>query len=145
MPSTPAQPAVPVPMPATVTIPASAPGASTPAAEQPPRLTRLQIHTSSSAKHARKLTVAYTLSAPGSVDLAIDRRILSHSCPRGMRACIRWLPTKVKLEESARTGHHSATLSLAALTAGDYRLDATPVAHSGAAGATQRPSFELHG
>ena len=81
------------------------------------------------------------MSRAGKVDLAVDRRTVSHRCPQRERSCVRWLATKVKLDVTARAGHNSATLSLAALAAGEYRLDATPLARSGALGTTRRVSF----
>jgi hypothetical protein len=139
-----AAPELPVAM---STIPASPPDAGNPptagAVEPSPALTHLQVRpsTARAAKHRRVLLIAYTLSRGGKVELAVDRRTVSHRCPQRERSCVRWLATKVKLDVTARAGHNSATLSLAALAAGEYRLDATPLARSGALGTTQRVSF----
>lgn len=121
----------------------SGPPASVP--ESPPALTRLQLRASAATHggHARKLTVTYTLSAPGKIHLAIDRRTISHRCPRRQRSCVRWLASKVKLDASGHAGRNSVALSLAKLAAGAYRLDATPRARSGAAGPTKRLAFRI--
>jgi hypothetical protein len=143
--TTPAQPTLPVP--STITGSTGTPGPAPPSPEPPPTLTHLQIHagTARTGKHARRLAIAYTLSAPGRVDLALERRTVSHRCPRHARSCVRWLATRAKLDTTGHAGHNSATLSLAGLAAGDYRLDATPLARSGAAGAAQRLALQIVG
>jgi Abnormal spindle-like microcephaly-assoc'd, ASPM-SPD-2-Hydin len=123
------------------------PGPPVPSPQPPPTLTHLQIRASvaHAAKRAHRLAVSYTLSTPGAVRLAIERQTVSHSCPRHARSCVRWLATKVKLDATGHAGHDTASLSLAGLAAGAYRLDATPLAHAGATGPTQRLAFEIAG
>ncbi|MGO9759716.1 MAG: choice-of-anchor D domain-containing protein [Solirubrobacteraceae bacterium] len=111
----------------------------------PLSLTRLQLHAraSRSNPHTHKLIVTYALSTAGTIELTVYRRTVSHRCQRGARTCDRWIPTKVKLEAPAHAGSNSDTLSLAALSAGDYRLGATPIARSGAVGATWYLRFNI--
>ncbi|MGA2454106.1 MAG: choice-of-anchor D domain-containing protein [Solirubrobacteraceae bacterium] len=104
---------------------------------------RIRARASRASLHAHTLVVTYALSATGTVELAVDRRTVSHRCQRGARTCDRWIPTKVKLEAPAHAGSNSDTLSLAALSAGDYRLGATPIARSGAVGATWYLRFNI--
>jgi hypothetical protein len=132
---------------ATSTGTATTPGTGAPPAatsEPPPALTHLHVRLGAArgSQHARKLLIAYTMSLAGKVELAIDRRTLSRHCPPREHACVRWLASRVKVDVAARAGGGSATLSLAALAAGEYRLDATPLARSGAPGPTQRVAFK---
>jgi len=139
-------PAAPAPTGALVTA-LSGISAFVASAEPPPILTKLQVRaTSSRSSHRqRRLLVTFTLSAAGSVKLAVYRRSISHSCRPGVRACDRWTPTKLKLKVTAHAGADNLTLSLAGLPAGDYRLGATPIARSGAAGVTSYLRFTAGG
>jgi hypothetical protein len=121
----------------------SAPPSSAP--EPPPVLTRLQVRasTAATARHARMLSIAYTQSSAGTVELAVLRPAVSHRCAGHVRSCVRWIATKVKLKATGRSGHNHAALDASALGAGAYRLDARPLAHSGDAGTTQHVSFRL--
>jgi Abnormal spindle-like microcephaly-assoc'd, ASPM-SPD-2-Hydin len=116
-----------------------------PGPEPAPTLTRLALRATAARRGGRtdRLLVGYTLSAAGRIELSVDRAETSHRCPRRARSCLAWRATKAKLTQSARAGRDSATLSLARLSAGEYRLDATPLARSGRAGPTQRLDFKL--
>ena len=115
--------------------------------EPPPTLTKLRIRAeiSRNAAHTHRLLVAYTLSKAGTVELVVYHRTVSHHCRRGARTCDRWIPTKITLKAPARAGADDVTLSLAGLSPGDYRLGATPIARSGATGATQYLRFATTG
>ncbi len=115
--------------------------------EPPPSLTKLHIRAevSRNAPHAHRLLLAYTLSAAGAVELAVYHRTVSHRCNRGVSTCDRWVRTKIALRAAARAGANGLTLSLAGLAPGDYRLGATPIARSGAVGATQYLRFATIG
>ncbi len=115
--------------------------------EPPPSVTKLQIRAKASQRnqHPHELLLTYALSAAGSVKLAIYRRTVSDHCRRGVRTCDRWTLTKVDLKVAARAGANSLALSLAGLSPGDYRLAATPIARSGAVGATQYLRFDTAG
>jgi hypothetical protein len=146
--SAPTPPAPVIPTPVSISVPANIPAPSPASGSQgPPLLSHLQVRASPArpSERTRKLLVAYTLSAAGAVRLSVDRRTASHRCPRGARSCVRWLASAIRLNVSGRPGHNSATLSLAGLAAGEYRLDVTPLARSGASGATQRLTFKIAG
>jgi len=115
--------------------------------EPPPSVTKLQIRAKASQRnqHPHELLLTYALSAAGTVKLAIYRRTVSDHCRRGVRTCDRWTLTKVELKVAARAGANSLALSLAGLSPGDYRLAATPIARSGAVGATQYLRFATAG
>ena len=138
-------PPIQLPTPASniVSTQGSAPPAPTP--EPPPVLTRLQVRASAAAtaRHAHTLSIAYTLSSAGIVELAVQRSTVSHRCASHIRSCVRSIATKVKLKATGRAGHNHAALDASSLGAGAYRLDATPLAHSGDAGTTQHVSFKL--
>ncbi len=115
--------------------------------EPPVSLTRLQIRAkaSRSSPHTHKLLLTYTLSAPATVELGVYHRTVTHRCQRGIRTCVRWTLTRVKLEVTGRPGANSLKLNLAGLSPGDYRLDATPIARSGAFGVTRYLGFKTAG
>ena len=108
-------------------------------------LTKLQVRVraSSAGEHVRKLLVSYTLSAAATVELTVYRRTISHRCSRGARTCEHWTATKVRLKASGLPGANDLDLNLGGLPAGDYRLAATPIPRSGAAGATAYLRFAV--
>jgi hypothetical protein len=110
-------------------------------------LTRLQVRAQAShaGGHPHRFLISYVLSAPGTVELAIDRRTISRHCQPGVSTCVHWAPTKVKLKVAGHTGINSLALSLAGLRPGAYRVRATPVASSGAAGVTRFLHFDTAG
>jgi len=134
---------LPAPVSSVVSTQGSAPPA--PAPEPPPVLTRLRVRasTAATARHTRTLSIAYTLSSAGTVELAVLAPTVSHRCASHVRSCVRWIATKVKLKATEHAGQNHAKLDASALGAGAYRLDATPLAHSGDAGTTQHVSFKL--
>jgi iron transport multicopper oxidase len=115
--------------------------------EPAPTLTQLQIRgqTSRNRPRPRELPLTYRLSEASTVKLDVYRRSVSHRCRPGIRTCDRWILVKVERSVTARVGANSLTLSLAGLSLGDYRLAATPVAHSGTAGATSYLRFDVAG
>lgn len=116
------------------------------AVEAPPTLTRLTVR-ARAARGARShsFSVGYRLSAAGSVELAVLRRVVSRRCAHGARVCDRWVATAAHRDERAAAGANTLTLDLAALAAGDYRLRATPRALSGTAGASAYVRFAIPG
>ncbi|HYM55054.1 MAG TPA: hypothetical protein VES97_06805, partial [Solirubrobacteraceae bacterium] len=92
-----------------------------------------------------ELLAGYTLSTAGAVKLAIYRPVVSRRCRRGADTCIHWQPTKIGLRTRGRTGVNVLTLELGQLPSGEYRLAATPIARSGAAGITRYVRFEMPG
>jgi hypothetical protein len=124
------------------------PGGPGPLATEPLlSLTKLKIRAAASrlGSHRRKVVVTYTLSAAGTVEVAIYRRVISHSCQRGASACVRWVRTKIKLRVTGHAGTNVLTLNLGHLSAGDYRLAAAPIARSGAPGIKQYVRFKAFG
>ncbi len=119
----------------------------TEAREPAPALTDLQVRARSarSNPHVHKLLVSYDLSASDTVELTVERMTVSHHCSQGARTCDRWSLTKVRSKVTGHAGANSLTLSLAGLSAGEYRLAATPIARSGAAGRTHYLHFVTPG
>jgi Abnormal spindle-like microcephaly-assoc'd, ASPM-SPD-2-Hydin/PQQ-like domain len=115
--------------------------------EPPLRLTKLEVRarTSRSDRHAHSLLINYTLSAPGTVALTVFRGTASHHCQHDLSTCDHWALTKVKLRLAGHAGTNSLTLSLARLSPGYYRVDATPIGRSGAAGITRYLHFHTAG
>jgi hypothetical protein len=113
-------------------------------AESPPTLTKLKLRASSSrlGSHRRKVVVSYALSAAGTVEVAIFRRVISHRCQRGASTCVRWVPTTIKLRVTGHVGTNVLTLNLGRLAVGRYRLAATPIARSGTPGVTRYVHFK---
>jgi FAD dependent oxidoreductase/HYDIN/CFA65/VesB family protein/putative pyrroloquinoline-quinone-binding quinoprotein len=111
------------------------------------RLGELLIRAKAS-KHGgrtREDVLTYTLSTAGKVELTISRRVISHRCLLGAGTCEHWTPTKIKLVVAGGPGSNTLTLDLAALAGGHYRLDATPIARSGAARTTRYVHFQTAG
>jgi outer membrane protein assembly factor BamB len=108
-------------------------------------LTNLKVRAKASrlSSHRRKLAVSYSLSAAGKVKVVIYRRTTSHNCRKGVSTCTRWIATKLKLVVTGHGGTNLLTVSLGPLRAGDYRLDATPLNGSGAAGVTRTVQFRM--
>ncbi|MGD0453282.1 MAG: choice-of-anchor D domain-containing protein [Solirubrobacteraceae bacterium] len=106
---------------------------------------RIRAKASRSNPHTHKLAVSYTLSAPGTAELAIYRQITSHRCERGATTCEHWILTTVRLKTTGHEGVNSITLNLAGLVPGAYRLDATPIARSGTPGTTRYLHFTTAG
>jgi hypothetical protein len=109
-----------------------------------PNLTGLKLLASASklGAHKRKLVVSFNLSASGQVLLVVYRKEISHHCKGHARSCVLWMATKIKLKTNAHAGANTATVSLGTLTAGNYRLAATPSATTGATGVTRNLPFE---
>ena len=111
-----------------------------------PSLTRLQIRArAASNAHTLRARVSYTLSTRATVELTVYRQTLSHRCTDGARTCHRWIPAGIKRNVVGRRGANSLALSLATLSAGDYRLQATPISPSGLRGHTQYVRFSTVG
>jgi PQQ-like domain len=108
-------------------------------------LSHLKLHArlSTHGHHRRDGLVTYTLSAAASVQIAIYRRVVSHRCPNHARACARYVPTHTRLNVSGHIAANTLLLSLARLTAGRYRLSATPLSSTGGRGVTQYAYFAL--
>jgi hypothetical protein len=138
-------PPIQLPTPASSIVSTQSGAPPAPAPEPPPVLTRLQVRASAAAhtSQTRTLSIAYTLSSAGTVELAVQRPTVSHRCASHVRSCVRSIATKVKLKATGRAGQNHATLDVNALGAGAYRLDATPLARSGEVGTTQHVSFKL--
>jgi hypothetical protein len=119
----------------------------TEAKEPAPSLTDLQVRAKSARRnpHLQHLLVNYDLSASDAVELAVERMTVSHHCSQGARTCDHWSLTKVRSKVAGRAGANSLTLSLAGLSAGEYRLAATPIARSGAVGRTHYLHFVTAG
>ncbi len=108
-------------------------------------LLRLKIHARASNKgHARRaVTVTFTLSTAARVEIAIDRQVISHHCRNRARVCTRYVPTGAKLDVSGNLAANVLTLNLPRLTAGRYRLSATPLSPSGGRGTAKYAYFAL--
>ena len=108
-------------------------------------LSHLKLHPRSSTHGHRRRDglITYTLSAPARVQIAIYRRVVSHRCPNHARACTRYVPTHTRLNVSGHVAANRLLLNLARLTAGRYRLSATPLSSSGGRGVTQDVYFVL--
>jgi hypothetical protein len=112
--------------------------------ESPPNLTKLKLRAASRlSSRRRKIVVGYTLSAAGTVELAVYRRVISHRCQRGAQACVHYVPTTIKLRVAGHAAGNMLAVNLAQLSAGDYRLAATPIAQSGASGVTRYVHFKI--
>ncbi|HSZ14897.1 MAG TPA: choice-of-anchor D domain-containing protein [Solirubrobacteraceae bacterium] len=137
----------PAPPPTTLVTPQIGTSPFTEAREPALSLTKLAFHskTARAAKHAHDVVVTYTLSAAGTVQMALYRQTVSHSCGRGVSSCKPWRRTGVAPRASGHAGANALTLSLAGLARGYYRLDATPIAHSGAPGTTRYLHFSWAG
>jgi hypothetical protein len=124
--------------------PVTTPAGPVTVAEALPILSRLKIRAAASrlSSHRRKLALSYTLSAADTVEVAIYRAVTSHSCRHGVRACVRWVPTKIKLKVSAHRGGNVLSVNLGTLAAGSYRLAATPWTRSGLHGSTRYADFK---
>jgi outer membrane protein assembly factor BamB len=130
--ATPASFVTPPTGPATVTI------------ESPPILTKLKLRTAASrlSSRRRKVVVSYTLSAAGTVDITIYRRVVSNRCKRGAPTCLHYVRTTIKLKVAGHAATNVIALNLGQLSAGDYRLAATPIARSGTHGITRYVHFK---
>jgi PQQ-like domain len=108
-------------------------------------LSHLKLHArlSTHGHHRRDGLVTYTLSAAASVQIALYRRVVSHRCPNHARACARYVPTHTRLNVSGHIAANTLLLNLARLTAGRYRLSATPLSAAGGHGVTQYVYFVL--
>ncbi len=137
----------PPPPPSTLVTPLIGTSPFTEAKEPALSLTKLGFHvnTARAAKHAHDVVVTYTLSAAGTVQMALYRKTVSHRCGRGVSSCEAWRRTGIAPRASGHAGANALTLSLAGLVRGFYRLDATPIAHSGAPGTTRYLHFNWAG
>jgi hypothetical protein len=106
-------------------------------------LTNLKLRVSafrlSSNQH--KLVISYTLSAAGTVEAVIYRRVTTHRCHKGVRTCFRWVATKLKFKVAGHAGTNVLALRLGRLPAGHYRLVVIPVNRSGARGPRRSVEF----
>ncbi len=120
------------------------PGPAALTTESPPTLTKLKLRAAASrlSSRRRQVVVGYTLSAAGTVQLAIYRRVISHRCLRGARTCTHYVPTTIKLRVAGHAASNVLAINLARLSAGEYRLAATPIAPSGAHGITRYVHFK---
>jgi hypothetical protein len=131
---------------------ATAPAATTAAVGLPviarepiPNLTKLKVRASASRLrgHRRKRLVAsYNLSAPATVSAVVYRRAISHRCHRGVKKCVHWVRTRVRLRVQGHRGKNLLTVRLGTLAPADYRLTATPINREGARGATRHVEFK---
>jgi outer membrane protein assembly factor BamB len=112
--------------------------------ESPPSLVQLKIHAAASrlGSHRRKVVVTYTLSAAGTVEVAIYRRVISHVCRRGAGTCVHWVRTKIELKVAGHVGTNVLAVNLGTLAAGDYRMGAISITRSGASGIPQYVHFK---
>jgi hypothetical protein len=119
-------------------------GSLTATTEPPVSLARLQIRSPASrlGRRRHKALVSYTLSAAGTVDIAIYRRIISRRCLRGAPTCLHYVRTTIKLKVAGHAATNVIALNLGRLSAGEYRLDATPIAPSGVHGITRYVHFK---
>ena len=107
-------------------------------------LSRLKLHPRPSTHgHRRDELVTYTLSAAARVQIAIYKRVVSHRCPNHARVCTRYVPTHTRLDVSGHVAANMLVLNLARLTAGRYRLSATPLSSTGERGVKQDVYFVL--
>jgi PQQ-like domain len=104
---------------------------------------RVRLTTTKGRHPRREAVVTYTLSAAGTVQIAIDRRVTVHRCRRGVHTCFKYVATKIKLKTAGHAGNNTVHLSVAALSVGGYRLLATPLAPSGTRGVTREVDFNL--
>ncbi len=121
------------------------PPAAITAGEPPPSLAHLKISSllSAIASRRHKTRISFSLSAAGTVEIEILRRALSHHCTKRARSCWMYVPTRVKLKYSGHLAANSVELNLAALPAGHYRLEATPLANTGTRGAGRDFDFSV--
>ena len=119
-------------------------GPATVITESPPTLTKLKLRAAASrlSSRRRKVVVSYALSAAGTVELAIFRRVVSNRCKRGAPTCLHYVRTTIKLKVAGHAATNVIALNLGQLSAGDYRIDAMPIARSGAYGITQYVHFK---
>src|SRR6202023_543164 len=72
----------------------------------------LRFPASKSSGHKRRALVSYTLSSGASVHIVVSRRVVSHHCARGIRSCVRYLPTTIKPTVTGQAGADQLTLDL---------------------------------
>jgi outer membrane protein assembly factor BamB len=110
-----------------------------------PALSHLSLRflASKSSRHAREAKITYTLTAADKVKLVVYRRITSHRCKRGTHTCFSYLTTKIGGTVTGEAGTNQLVLDIAPLPAGNYRLDATPVASSDATAGTRYLPFTV--
>jgi outer membrane protein assembly factor BamB len=125
----------PPPAPAPVVIP----GAPLPALAH----LKLPSALSASASRRHKTRLTFTLSSAGTVYITIYRSTISHHCARGAHSCTVYVATKLKFKLAGHVGSNTVTLNLSALTAGSYRLYATPIAKSGVRGVKRELAFKV--
>jgi hypothetical protein len=106
-------------------------------------MTKLQIRAGASrlSSKRRKLVIAYTLSAAGTVEAVVYRRVTTHHCHKGVRRCFRWVATKLRFKVAGHVGSNVLTLGLGRLPAGRYRLVVIPVSRSGTRGLRRTVEF----
>jgi IPT/TIG domain len=123
----------------------TAPGGPGPLASEPLlSLAHLKIRSPASRRERRRheALVSYTLSAAGTVEIAIYRRVVSHRCQRGAPTCLHYVRTTIKLEVAGHAATNVIALNLGRLSAGEYRLAATPIVPSGVHGITRYVHFK---
>jgi len=108
-------------------------------------LSHLKLHPrlSTHGHRRRGELVTFTLSAAAPVEIEIYRRVVGRRCPNHARVCTRYVPTHTRLNVSGHVAANRLLLNLARLTAGRYRLSATPLSATGERGVTQDVYFVL--
>ena len=130
---------------ASLTTPPTNPLLTSPPAEPLVSLTHLHLEYPAS-KHGtgrREIRLTYTLSAAGTVEIAVYRRVVSHQCRRGTHTCTRYVLSTIEVRVSGHASRNVVKLDLAKLYAGDYRLAVTPIAPSGKSGVTRYGLFKV--
>jgi HYDIN/CFA65/VesB-like, Ig-like domain len=105
-----------------------------------PVLSALQLHLPRSA-HPRSARLSFTLSAPAGVRVALFRRVAARHCAPAALACGRFLSVRTSTVRGL-SGANQLTLQLQHLPPGVYRVIATPLQASGAAGAAHAIYFK---
>jgi hypothetical protein len=104
---------------------------------------RLGYPASKRGRGRHEIRLTYRLSAAGTVEITIYRRVISHSCRRGTRTCIHYVPTRLEHKVTGHAAGNVVMIDIAKLSAGDYRLAVTPIAQSGQAGVTRYGLFKV--
>jgi hypothetical protein len=109
------------------------------------RLTNLEISGSASrlSAHRRKLVISYRLSAAGTVEVRLYRRVTTHRCHRGVKTCFRWVATKLRFKVAGHAGRNVLAVHLGRLPPDRYRLAVIPVNRRGARGHRQTVEFRV--
>ncbi len=130
---------------ASLTTPPTNPLLTSPPAEPLVSLTHLHLGypASKRGRGRHEIRLTYTLSAAGTVEVTVDRRVVSHSCRRGTRTCTHYLPTTIKLEVAGHAGKNVVTINLTNLSAGNYRVAVFSIARSGKSSVARYGPFKV--